>query len=130
MAKKPSKDELRYGLYYRMADHGARIMTTGIWAVAVCFCAFYFYKAVDSLAGESTVADIVVAMTGRFDVTKALLTMLAGGGVIYGVRQRKLKADHTERLSNRNAELEQRMDPNRTSSRLTIRGETRPEDRL
>jgi len=41
----------------------------------------------------------------------------------------KLKKDAIERMAGRIKELETKMDPGRSSSRLTPRGETRSEDK-
>jgi hypothetical protein len=45
------------------------------------------------------------------------------------LKQRKLRRDVVERLSSRVPFLEKQLDPGRTSSKLTDRGDTNPEDR-
>lgn len=75
-------------------------------------------------------ADIGVRFLGNFAVNTALAWVLAGGGIAYGIGQRRLRRNTVERMSQRTAELEERIDRKRTSSRLTKRGETNPGDRL
>jgi hypothetical protein len=48
----------------------------------------------------------------------------------YGLRERRLRRQTTERFTQRNYKLEKLVDPNRTSSHLTTRGTTNPEDRI
>lgn len=129
MGKKRSTDELRYELWFKIVDKGAPVLQTLFWALASVGIAYFMFRAVDSLAGETTAAEILIALLGRFDVSKGLLAAWGAGGTAYGLFQRKLKSDHTQRMSERNAKLEKERDPNRTSSNLTPRGRTRPEDR-
>ena len=58
----------------------------------------------------------------------ALLVVLAFCGVAYGRYQGKLRRDDVQRLSEYKQKYESLKDPRRSSSRLTVRGETRPED--
>jgi hypothetical protein len=90
---------------------------------------FYFiYQSVAVLAGKATVADIGIKFLAELGISEALAWLLAGGGMLYGFGQRRLRKNTIERLQSRNQSLEQSLDPNRTSSRLTPRGDTRPED--
>lgn len=57
-----------------------------------------------------------------------LLALLALSGIAYGRYQGKLRRDDVQRLSAYKERYESLMDPQRSSSRLTARGETRPED--
>lgn len=123
----------------------ASIVTSLIkWVGLAVICAspFYFhYKAVELLAGRTTEANISVSIMEAIwtdlkvgnllekkwvSCTVAILFGIAG--VVYGWYQRKLRRDTVERLQKRNQELEKRIDPERSSSKLTPRGETRPGD--
>jgi hypothetical protein len=88
----------------------------------------YGYLTVNALAGQQTAADIGINFLADIRVSEALAWLLAGCGVFYGRRERKLRKDSIERLQQRNRTLEKVIDPGRTSSNLTPRGDTRPED--
>lgn len=92
---------------------------------------FYFgYSSIELLAGKETLSNIAVSLLTDIKISVAIAWTAAGGGLIYGLRQKKLRKDTVERLQGRIKELELRHDPNRTSSDLTPRGETRPEDEI
>jgi hypothetical protein len=97
------------------------------WGGLVMISYFGFLSA-GALAGHHTFADIGIRVLADVRVSEAVAWIFGGSGVAYGMRQRKLRRDTVERLANRNIELEKRLDPNRTSSQLTPRGDTRPED--
>lgn len=99
------------------------------WA-AIVFIIRYAYLAIVALAGKQTDADIGVNFLADINVAVALAWSVAAAGTVYGLRQNKLRKDTVERLQQRIQSLEQQVDPKRTSSRLTQRGETRPEDRI
>lgn len=50
-------------------------------------------------------------------------------GIMYGIKQSKLRKDTIERLQGSNKALELKVDPGRSSSKLTKRGETREGDK-
>lgn len=54
---------------------------------------------------------------------------LAVVSMLYGLFERELRRRKTKYLQDRIIKLEERLDPNRESSGLTPRGETRPEDK-
>ena len=101
--------------------------------LAVIF--YWIYRSVDAVTGQTTYADIDIAFNALANLRSSLalgavavLISLAFLGVWYGILQRNLRRKTVERLQKRVKELEKQMDPNRTSSELTTRGETRPED--
>jgi hypothetical protein len=98
------------------------------WGGAIAI-ARYGYLSIASLAGESTMADIGVNVLADFRISQALAWVLAGGTTMYGLSQKKLRRDTVERLQSRIQAYELEQDPGRTTSRLTPRGETRPEDK-
>lgn len=89
----------------------------------------YGYLSIVVLAGEHTFADIGVNVLADVRISQALAWLLAGSGVTYGLSERKLRKDTVERIQGRNQALELRLNPIRTSSQLTPRGDTREEDR-
>lgn len=91
---------------------------------------FFAYKTVATLAGETTVADIGIKVLADVRFSEVFAWIFGASGVGYGWRQRKLRRDTIERLSGRQQALEKGIDPKRSSSELTTRGDTNPEDRL
>jgi hypothetical protein len=98
------------------------------WGAGVCF-AYYGYRTIEVLAGRSTEANIVLNILGNIAFSSTIAWTFGVAGAAYGWRQRKLRGDAVERLQNRIKELESKVDPERTSSNLTVRGDTNPEDR-
>lgn len=98
------------------------------YCVAVLGIFYFLYRMVDSLAGLSTDADLQLSFL--IDVSVYLAWIAGASGVAYGAKQRKLRRDTVERLQIRITELEKEIDPGRTSSGLTGRGDTNPEDKI
>lgn len=132
MTKKTSKADLEAEL--RVLKRGRS--TDGI--VLVCLnlirwgalwgISYNAYLSIESLSGKYTLADIGVNFLSQMDVS---ITLAWGAGlmaVVYGLKQRKLRKDTIERMQLRVHQLETKIDPNRSSSNLTSRGDTRPED--
>src|ERR1700683_1931169 len=125
---KPSPEELRYRLKFRIVDMiGSTIHTIVPWGCAVLI-AWIFYKSVLSLAGQYTFAQIGIRFLGDLRVSDSVAYIFGARGVVYGLKRRKLLRDNIERTANRIADLEKRLDIKRSSSRLTPRGTTRPGD--
>jgi hypothetical protein len=86
---------------------------------------FYFLNdSIKHLAGQETSATINVDFMGN-----VLAGLFGGGGVVYGKQQNELRKNTVERLQKRIKELERKIDNTRSTSGLTERGETNPEDR-
>ena len=90
--------------------------------------AYFTYLSVTALAGQRTIADIGIKFLADVRVSEALAWLFGGSGIAYGLRQRKLRRDTVERIQGRVQRFETNVDPRRTTSKLTTRGETRPED--
>ena len=89
---------------------------------------YFAYRSVAALAGRRTAADIGIDLLGSIRISEGLAWVLGGGGTAYGLYQRKLKRDTIERLQSRIQQQELAADPRRSTSGLTARGTTRPED--
>lgn len=61
-------------------------------------------------------------------VTTFLAIFLGVTGILYGLFERHRRRDAVEHMEGRIRSLEKCLDPNRSSSGLTTRGDTRPED--
>lgn len=105
--------------------------------LAVCVVAYFVFKSVEILAislnGKVTIADIrFEAITRWFsnsNTTCTLSAILGVAGIFYGRIQSNLKKDAIERLHPYQEKYENLIDRERSSSLLTKRGDTRPEDK-
>lgn len=88
----------------------------------------YCYLGIATMAGKETIGNIAISLITNLTMNQWMAYAIGGGGIAYGTSQRSLRKSTVERLQSRNQELELRIDPNRTSSMLTTRGDTRPED--
>ena len=70
------------------------------------------YLMVDSLAGKQTFADIKLSL---FD-SRILGIIFGGGGVVYGVYERRLRQSTVQKLQRHNTNLEQLLDANQVGS--------------
>lgn len=89
----------------------------------------YGYLAIEAIAGKTTNAEIFVGILGKENFPILLSSLLGFLGMLYGYYERALRRSTVERLQQRNVFLEATIDPRRSSSKLTPRGDTRPEDR-
>lgn len=132
----------------RLRDYGfgtnlTKVVRDLIKYGAVVWIVYFVYASIDSLSGKTTLANIDLKAKGELSSPTEVesedawrycwpVLPLAGlfgiGGILYGRRQAKLRHDVIEREHQRTLELEAKLDPERTSSELTSRGDTRPED--
>ncbi len=113
---------------------------------AILGIAYFAFLSIESLSGKRTEADIAVKAEGALSMDMGtsdkkaktdprpsqiaiLLALIFGiGGIAYGRYQAKLRKDVIERYHPLIQEAERLIDQNRSSSKLTDRGDTRPED--
>jgi hypothetical protein len=137
VARKPNKDDKSPRI--REIEANARIRAKRIDAIGgfankalkygcIAFCVWSFSGAIRSLSGQRTLADMKLSMLGSFTIERTLCLGAAAGGIVYGHKQRRLRQQKTARLEGRIHELEQAIDPGRSSSRLTPEGKTNPKD--
>lgn len=128
MAKRKTPAELRAENRILRQSHWTQaatsVVTTGMWAVAVVLVARYGYLSVDALAGDRTVADIGIRVLGDLRISTIVSVTVGIGGAVYGWLQRRLRKSTVERLASRNQDLERGLDPERSTSGLTPRGDT------
>lgn len=122
--------ELRSLKATRLSEGWVAVIQSAIRWGALILIARYCYLSVYALAGRVTLADIGISVFGKVEISIAIAWIIGIGGISYGLNQRRLRRNTVERLQRRIQELEKRHDKKRTSSRLTDRGETRPEDRI
>lgn len=120
--------ELRFQFRFRLVDLAAKGIDKVFSSGTIIIVAYLAYRAVLALAGKLTLADFAVKVLG-FKPNEIVAYVFGAGGVGFGLRAQRLRRNQTERTAQRIAEMEQRLDPNRTSSGLTPRGLTHPEDK-
>ena len=98
---------------------------TGLVAIAM-----FAYLCIRSLSGERTNAQIGISILGDVRISEVFAWLLAGSGMAYGRRQRSLRRRAIEHLHPRSKRYEESVDRGRSSSQLTPRGDTRPEDKI
>lgn len=130
--RKKSRAELEAELKMLRRQKGATAVASVLnslikWGALVAMTG-YCYLSIETLAGKSTFADIGVFVLADLGISKGLSWLLAVLSVGYGLRQRSLRKRTVERLHARIRELERGYDPGRTSSGLSPRGDTHPED--
>lgn len=103
----------------------------GIKYGAYVYIARYAYFSLSELAGKTTVANFVFQyLTSKEGSGHIAPWLCTGASLIWGYTERHLRLKKIAAMGTHNAELERRLDLNRSSSRLTIQGETGPGDHL
>ena len=90
--------------------------------------AAFAYLAVKELAGETTVANVVIMYFTSEDNDYGLPWFLAAIFAAWALFEAKLRRSKTRALQGHIQKLETLIDPNRTSSGLLPTGETNPKD--
>ena len=124
-----TKAELDYRLSFKKIDAVVTIARAAIKYGALVACAGFLYRSIAVLSGKATLATIGLNILGNLTIQESISIVLTVGSIIYGVGQRQMRRKNIARLTERTIELEKRLDPRRTSSGLTNRGTTRPEDK-
>lgn len=114
--KREAEAELRRVRKGQAAQSATAIITTFIrWG----FLAYIFHQgalSVLALAGKQTGANINIL--GDFRISEALAWALTAGSLGWGSVERKLRVRKETQMGNRIKELEQWIDPKRSSSKL------------
>lgn len=139
--QKKSREDLaaenRYLRKGKTAESIASVLNNGIRWIGITATTYFVFKSIKVLAGKETYADInvsaILATPKALNLLPWILPALGFVvgicGIVYGVNQKKLRQDTVERLQGRIKDLEKTLDPKRTSSGLTQRGQTRLEDK-
>ena len=122
--------EIRFIKRSRIAEGVIQVSNNLIKYGALVWIFHEIYLMIESLSGKTTLADIGVSFLGNLKISVAVAWVSCIVGIIYGLKQKKLRKDTVERLQTRITELERELDVKRSSSNLTKRGDTRPEDRI
>jgi len=124
-----TKEEAEYLLRSKrleLAETAIRLLIP--WGALVAI-AYWVHSDVVALAGKRTLAQIGLSFVGDIKISDAVAYIFGAAGAGYGIAERTLRRKTIARLSEENRTLEEMVDPQRTSSNLTKRGTTRPEDK-
>jgi hypothetical protein len=134
MAKKKTRRELEHDLHIirqsRVVEAIVTIVKNFLKYGTFMFVAWMGYLSVRCLAGQATFADVGLKVLGDIKVNAALGWVAGGGGIAYGLSQRKLRRQTIRRLQSRVSAYEKSLDEKRTSSKLGADGGTHPRDQL
>jgi len=114
--------------YYRTQQRYSTARTA-IKSIAWVAAAFFAFKAVAALAGQSTTVALSLILNALVDLKFALAITLTGVACAWAVAERALRHRKVESMQGRLKQLETELDPRRSSSGLTPRGQTNPRDR-
>lgn len=114
----------RFLIVVKIFDFLSKIVTlAAIWVVCR-----YGYFSIKELAGKTTIADFFFQYFTRESRSHWLPWILVIIFFVWATLERQLRLKKVASMQNHIVELEKRLDPNRTSSMLTHKGETNPED--
>lgn len=99
-----------------------------IW-VGICVLGYWTKSAIIALAGHSTSVVVQAGLKIIADMRFAVSYIFSAGCVTWAVAERKIRQRRVRELHVRIKELETAIDPNRSSSKLTLEGKTNPRDR-
>ncbi|MHB1512882.1 hypothetical protein [Acidiferrobacter sp.] len=139
---KTLRDELercRTALAVERSNARSKVWRAAIQWGALLAIAGFVYRAVRSLAGKLTLADIDVHGSAGFGgaalhlMTSCATTEILGlafgaSGIVYGLLQQKLRGDVIKKYYPYMEQEQKAVDKDRTSSLLMPGGGTRPED--
>jgi hypothetical protein len=120
--------ELEYRLKFKKYEEIGNTVRTGIRFGMMGVLAYFAYRSIAVMAGQHTLADIAISFLANVKVNTAVAYLFGGAGILYGATERNTRQKTIERLSREKNSLERLVDPARSSSKLTERGTTRPED--
>lgn len=108
-----------------------RTFRTGIRTLGVLVVAWLGFRALEALGGQDTSVSIVVSLilTAFFELKFILAIILAAACAGWAVAERILRYRKVEQMQSRIIKLETAIDPGRTSSGLTPKGKTHPQDK-
>jgi hypothetical protein len=113
-------------------DQLYRTVRTGVRCLTTAFIFYYGFRSFETFAGEDTNLSIALTFVLRAfaELKTTVFIGLTGTCAAWAILERILRQRKVEYMQGRIKELEQKIDPNRTSSDLTPKGQTNPRDRI
>jgi hypothetical protein len=124
-----TKAELEHALQIRRIDRTAEILRYAIKYGSYTASTYFISMAARAFAGQATLVDFAANVITSLNANQWAAWVLAGICGVGWVRQRKVHHDLIERFAPLNRAREEALDPARSSSGLTARGDTHPGDR-
>jgi hypothetical protein len=121
--------EQKFHLTTKVIDALAPVPKYAAVVIGIWIAGHYIVEAISLLAGQRTDVSLAVKILMNLQADRWMAYLVADGAGAYGWNERRLRRKDIERLTRHTEELEKRIDPNRTSSRLLPDGRTRWEDR-
>ena len=115
---------------YRVLAKGTDVAKTLIRTAGVVGCIWLIKETIVPFAGEESYADIQILwkIATELRADQWIAYIVGGGGAYYGLRERQLRRKYIERTTGRVKHLEEKIDPDRSSSGLPETGESKPID--
>ena len=105
-----------------------RFGSTIAWVGLIGYCAHLAALVMIAYAGKTSNANLAFRIAANLNVAFGLSITCTGVSIALYLKERAMHRSTRERLARRITELELRVDPSRTSSKLTSEGLTRKED--
>ena len=122
------KDQ-RFHLFVRAFDLATLAIKWGLTALVLWWAISALRDVLIAFAGKDTNANVLIQLIGEVHADRWVAIAFGGAGLGYGYYERSLRRRNIKRLTDRNAELERRLNPSRSSSGLNPDGTTWREDR-
>lgn len=106
----------------------AQIVITAIKYACFAFIAVQAKDVLVAFAGRETIADVGIKFLANVNAAAGIGVVTGVGGIGYGTFQRSQRKKTVTRLSGRIEELEHKIDPKRSSSKIQKNGESNPAD--
>lgn len=101
-------------------------------AFCICVPSAFLWLTVRALSGRQTFADIQFKAIADLKINEFLARILpwgvGGSASLWALGERHLRRKHIRRSATEISALQQRLDPQKRSSSLTVVGKTSPED--
>lgn len=114
--------------YYKVKQRYETARTAIRW-IGIAIVAYLGFGALQAFAGQSTSVAISLILNVLADLRFKLAIALTGAACAWAAAERILRLRKIESMQGRIKDLETRLDPKRSSSGLTPRGQTNPRDR-
>ena len=129
--RKLSNSELRSTThkFVSVVDALARVLQALIKWGAFCGIAYFSYKSISCLSGQTTEANVALKFLGSLNISQSIAYTVAGGSAVWAFGERSFRKKTIAKLSERLKHYETDIDNSRTSSKLPKSGNTRKEDK-
>ena len=124
-----SVDQLEFAVKYKKLDIVNSAIQTIIKMSGLVAVSAILGSALKVLAGKQTLLSVAMEVVANWKLSAKISYAVAVSGVAYGLRQRRLRRLVIQQMSEHQRKLEQALDGSRSSSGITLKGTTRPDDK-